>query len=52
MSYILALFTAALAISGMWQHSDWRYWATMWFLCACFIFCGHIGRIAKRLEGG
>lgn len=50
MSYILAVFMAVLAMAGMWNHSDWRYWMSAWAVCALFIFVGHIGRFVHLLE--
>ena len=50
MSYILAVIMGTLAIAGMYQHSDWRYWMGAWGVCALFILAGHVGRFVHLME--
>lgn len=51
MSYILSLFMACLAISGMAQHAEWKYWVSCWALCGFFLLVGHFARFVSVLEG-
>ena len=43
MCIIGAIFTALLAIGGMINHSDWRYWMSAWYVCALFMIASYVG---------
>ena len=50
MSYLFAIFMAALAIGGMNNRADWHYWMSAWAICALFTLSGNISVLISNIR--
>lgn len=50
MSVLLVIFMGVLAIAGMVNNADWRYWMSAWAICALFLIASNISNLVNELK--